>query len=80
GLPESFGLRAAVFADAGSLWGVDKRKTASYQDDASIRSSVGASILWQSPFGPLRADIAQTITKEDYDEEQFFRFGGGAKF
>lgn len=80
GIPESFGLRAAVFADAGSLWGVDQRKTASFQDESSIRSSVGASVLWQSPFGPLRADIAQALTKESYDEEQFFRFGGGAKF
>lgn len=80
GLPESFGIRGAVFADAGSLWGVDKRTTTSFEDDSSIRSSVGASILWQSPFGPLRADIAQVLTKEDYDEEQFFRFGGGTKF
>nr|WP_306266559.1 outer membrane protein assembly factor BamA [Pararhizobium sp. IMCC3301] len=84
GLPESFGLRGAVFADAGSLFGAEDRKAgiiaANFQDEASIRSSVGASVLWQSPFGPLRADIAQVMTGENYDEEQFFRFGGGAKF
>lgn len=84
GIPESFGLRGAVFADAGSLFGADDRKAGvpagSFKDEASVRSSVGASILWQSPFGPLRADIAQVLTSENYDEEQFFRFGGGAKF
>ncbi|PCJ89809.1 MAG: outer membrane protein assembly factor BamA [Hyphomicrobiales bacterium] len=81
GIPDSFGIRAAVFADAGSLFGADNRDGGvAFVDDASIRSSVGASIIWQSPFGPLRGDIAQTLTGESYDEEQFFRFGGGAAF
>lgn len=84
GIPESFGLRGAVFADAGSLYDGDDRSgniaAASYVDDSSVRSSVGASILWQSPFGPLRADVAQVLTGENYDKEQSFRFGGGAKF
>jgi outer membrane protein insertion porin family len=49
-------------------------------DDSSIRSSVGASLLWNSPFGPLRADFAYVIGKEEYDRTQWFRFGGGASF
>jgi outer membrane protein insertion porin family len=49
-------------------------------DEASIRSSVGGSILWASPIGPLRADFAYVLSGEDYDEEQFFRFGGGTRF
>ena len=28
-------------------------------DDTAIRSSVGGSIIWQSPFGPIRADFAR---------------------
>lgn len=85
GLPESFGLRGALFADAGSLYGGDDRSAnitpaANYVDDSSVRSSVGASVIWQSPFGPLRADVAQVLTGENYDTEQSFRFGGGAKF
>lgn len=85
GIPESFGLRGAVFADAGSLYDGDDRSAGitpatNYVDDSSVRSSVGASVLWQSPFGPLRADVAQVLTGENYDTEQSFRFGGGAKF
>ncbi len=81
GIPDSFGVRAAVFADAGSLFGADNRDGgATFVDEASVRSSVGASVIWQSPFGPLRGDIAQVLTGESYDEEQFFRFGGGAAF
>ncbi|MEQ1714077.1 MAG: BamA/TamA family outer membrane protein, partial [Hyphomicrobium sp.] len=53
---------------------------ASLADDASIRSAVGASILWNSPVGPLRLDYAIPLTKETYDEEQRFRFGASTKF
>ena len=45
-----------------------------------IRTSAGASIIWQSPLGPLRFDFAKAITKSEYDITQFFRFSGGATF
>jgi outer membrane protein insertion porin family len=51
-----------------------------YTDSAAVRSSVGASLIWDSPFGPLRFDIAYPITKGPNDRTQFFAFGGGAKF
>lgn len=49
-------------------------------DESTIRSSVGASLMWNSPVGPLRMDFAKTLTKEKFDEEQFFRFGASTKF
>lgn len=49
-------------------------------DDARIRSSIGASILWNSPLGPLRLDLAKAITHTDYDKLQIFRFGATTKF
>ena len=51
-----------------------------YSDSAFVRSSVGASLIWDSPFGPLRFDFAYPITKGPYDRTQWFAFGGGAKF
>jgi outer membrane protein insertion porin family len=51
-----------------------------YNDSSLIRSSVGASLIWDSPFGPLRFDFAYPITKGAYDRTQWFAFGGGAKF
>ena len=45
-----------------------------------IRTSAGASLIWQSPLGPLRFDFAKAITKSTYDVTQFFRFSGGATF
>ena len=80
-ISRDFGLRAAVFADAGDLWGVDVPAGAGPITDAhTIRSSVGASILWASPIGLLRADFAQALTKAATDELQFFRFSAGAQF
>jgi outer membrane protein insertion porin family len=81
-IPEELGLSAAVFADAGSVYDTDVKKNPLVQveDADSIRSSVGASLLWNSPLGPLRADFAYVITKEDFDEEEFFRFGASTKF
>lgn len=92
-IPESYGLRAALFADAGSLWGVDgQSKTAirtsngtlasalgDVEDDA-VRASVGASIIWNSPFGPLRFDYAEPIMSEKYDEIRRFNFGISSTF
>jgi outer membrane protein insertion porin family len=81
-LPPDFGLRGAVFADAGMLFGVDNPgvPAGSYNDDTAIRSSVGASILWASPFGLLRADFAHVLSKQSYDQTQFFRLGAGTTF
>ncbi len=79
-LPSELGFKGAVFADAGTLFDTDAVATGSSQDTAGIRSSVGGSILWASPLGPLRADFAYVLTSESFDEEQFFRFGGGTRF
>ena len=49
-------------------------------DTKKIRASVGASILWDSPMGPIRFDFAKALSKSPYDQTQFFRFSGGASF
>jgi outer membrane protein insertion porin family len=86
-VPEDLGISGAVFADAGSLWGVPGDIQAindgvnlDVQDDSSIRSAVGVSLLWNSPMGPLRVDYAETLSKEEYDKTQNLRFGASTKF
>jgi outer membrane protein insertion porin family len=51
-----------------------------YADNPAVRMSAGASIIWDSPFGPLRFDFAYPILKQSYDRTQFFAFGGGTRF
>jgi len=79
---ESLGMSGAVFADAGSLFNATEGagKALNLADDSSIRASVGASVLWQSPLGPLRFDYAFPLAYEDYDKLQRFRFGASTKF
>jgi len=86
-LPKDTGVKAALFADAGSVWGYKgptswdvTGETISPADSKSIRASVGVGILWASPFGPLRFDFAIPVMKQDYDRTQQFRFSGGTRF
>ena len=51
-----------------------------FADNAAVRASAGGSIIWDSPFGPLRFDFAYPLLKQGYDRTQFFAFGGGAHF
>ena len=84
-IPKDIGIRASIFADAGSVWNYKgptsvPGETMTFEDSKLIRTSVGAGLIWDSPFGPLRFDYAIPLTKESYDIVQEFRFGGGTKF
>ncbi len=79
GLPNDFGIRGALFADAGSLWNVDDEGEG-IVDENSTRISVGGGILWTSPFGPIRLDLASSIVREDFDETETFRIDFGTRF
>lgn len=82
-IPESFGLRGAVFADAATLYG-NKIKDQSLVDqssaDMNLRASVGVGLLWSSPFGPIRIDYAIPVKKESTDDVQEFNFGMSSRF
>jgi outer membrane protein insertion porin family len=85
--PKDFGMKIALFADAGQLldyvgptsW-AQTGETLTATGNGNVRSSVGVGLIWDSPFGPLRFDLAYALTKEPYDHTQIFRFGGGTRF
>ena len=108
GLPKEIGLKGAIFADAGTLFGYHgqtdfssylgytsclspaaiatqggllwQQSCIKVDDENVIRSSVGASLIWASPLGPIRIDYAYAVTKGKYDQLQAFNFTGGASF
>jgi outer membrane protein insertion porin family len=118
GIPREVGLKGAVFADAGTLFGYEgatrftlagnpildgfaptpcvtnstqPQTCIAVRDSNVIRSSVGASLLWNSPLGPIRFDYAFALTKDEGfvaangqrvggDRTQAFRFSGGTRF
>ena len=61
-------------------WTVTNECLIPSSNDMFVRSSVGAGLIWSSPFGPLRFDFAFPVTKQSYDRKQWFRFGGGTSF
>ncbi len=87
-VPEDLGLGGAFFADAGSLWktndgtisAINAVDPANLVDNNVLRSSVGASLTWNSPLGPLRADYAYVLSKDVNDETQAFKFGAATRF
>jgi outer membrane protein insertion porin family len=78
-VPDNLGISAAVFADAGLIFDAIG-SSSTFVDDDTIRASVGGSLLWDSPMGPLRMDFAYALNKESYDETQVFSFGASSKF
>ncbi len=84
--PESLSLDGAIFADVGTVGLVTDGdiggpgQRAFIQDDLSMRASVGISVFWSSPFGPVRLDFAEVLAREDYDVVETFRFSGGTRF
>lgn len=79
-IPESFGLRGAVFADAATLYGNDVAGVDPSTTDMEWRASVGLGMMWASPFGPIRIDYAIPVLKEDTDDVQEFNFGISTRF
>lgn len=83
GLPEEYGITGGLFWDVGSVWGLDDTLGTGgneVDDSMNLRSSVGVSVFWTTPIGPLRFNIAKAIKKEDYDKEQVFDLTISTKF
>jgi len=87
-MPKESGVKVAVFADAGSVWdyrgptswSVTGERLAASSNGMFVNSSAGAGLLWASPFGPIRIDLAFPITAQKFDRKQVFRFSGGTSF
>lgn len=88
GLPEQYGIKTSLFADVGTLGVLDNRYTigtnglpdANIVDDLSLRASIGLSVHWKAPVGPIRFDFSKILSSEDYDRTEGFRFSTSTQF
>lgn len=80
GLPEEYGITGGLFADVGSVWGLDDNLSGSIDDDLKLRSVIGVSIFWDTPLGPLRFNFSKALQKESYDKEQNFDLTVSTRF
>ena len=79
GLSEELGVKGHTFSDVGSAWGAEESGP-TINDENGIRVGAGVGISWDSPFGPIRANYAKALVKEDFDETQSFSFDFGTRF
>lgn len=79
GLPDEYGIRGGAFIDVGSVWSLDNVNggpiggpVSVVDDGMKLRASVGVSVFWETPIGPLRFNFSKAIKKETYDKERTF--------
>jgi outer membrane protein insertion porin family len=79
GLPRELGINGALFWDVGVLKSVDSsiKQQTKISDSNNLRSSIGFSVFWSSPMGPIRLDFAKVLQKDRYDRSQVFNFNFG---
>lgn len=83
GLPEEYGITGGVFADFGSVWGLDVNCVSCVtpvDDGFALRSAVGVALLWDTPIGPLRFNFAVPVSTVEGDETRSFNFDIVARF
>mgnify|MGYP003393528582 CR=1 FL=1 len=82
GLPDEIGVKFHVFGDAGTLGSLQLTPAPGedLRTEEKIRISAGAGATWQSPFGPIRLDVAKALRKQSYDQTEIFRFNFGTRF
>jgi outer membrane protein insertion porin family len=63
------------------VWSLDNTAGLTAVDDSFIpRASVGLSVFWNTPIGPLRFNFSKALKKEDFDKEQSFDLTISTKF
>ena len=77
-LPDSSNAEVGFFLDFANVWEVDYDDT--IDDSNKLRSSLGSSLNWISPIGPLSFVLATNLSKASTDKTQSFSFNLGTSF
>lgn len=88
GLPEALAMSGEVFSDIGTVFGASNPGQigctvptgCTFIDESGLRASVGAGVIWDSPFGQLKFEYAYPVLKQPSDDMQYFRFSIGTRF
>ncbi|HET6603899.1 MAG TPA: outer membrane protein assembly factor BamA [Xanthomonadaceae bacterium] len=72
---ESDAFRIANFIDVGNVFA-----DLDAFDAGDLRASIGISLQWQAPIGPIEISFAQPIVKEDEDRIEKIQFTFGTQF
>ncbi|MDX2322552.1 MAG: outer membrane protein assembly factor BamA [Moritella sp.] len=87
-------VRTTVFVDAGSVWDTEFNSSefegqaclggcdyyGDYSDPMRVRASLGVSLQWLSPMGPLVFSLATPLKEYEGDKTEVFTFNIGTTF
>ena len=82
-------LQGSLFLEAGTVGLIDEEFqfsvtqdgfTSFTEDSLAVRAMLGASVFWESPFGPLRFDFTQPLRQFPFDERKSFSFTQRTRF
>ncbi len=79
-------VRSSLFVDVGNVFSSNCSPRQSLSNNCSefdvgqLRYSMGLSVTYLSPFGPLTFYVAKPFTKDEFDDEKNFDFTIGAGF
>jgi outer membrane protein insertion porin family len=89
-LPADYGMKFSLFSDFGTLGHLDSAVSrfcgtrygysSCIKDNLALRMSVGVSIGWKSPFGPVQIDLGLPLLKAPYDKTEFIHFSAGTGY
>jgi outer membrane protein insertion porin family len=68
-------VRLSTFLDGGQVYGSDQKL-----DFSELRFSAGVALAWNSPFGPMKFNLAHPINPKPGDNKQVFQFNLGQIF
>jgi len=86
---DELGFQLSAYVDVGTLYNaelpvVDQNgnpiDTSFVIDSNALRMSIGIGLTWESPFGPVRLDVAKAIVKQPFDRTQTIQFNVGTRF
>lgn len=72
GMQNDKSVRVGTFVDAGMI--------GETYDFSQMRVGAGLSVLWVSPFGPIKVSAAQPFRRQPGDKTQVFQFTFGSQF
>ncbi len=78
-IPLIYGIRLAMFFDAGQVWGPDVAGGTPIAF-STIRYGTGLGFRWVSPFGPIRVDYGIKLDRKSGEDLGAFQFSVGSAF
>ncbi|TPG21514.1 outer membrane protein assembly factor BamA [Sphingomonas koreensis] len=80
GIPDASGACNGVAANSALTTSIQPFKEQFLGNSASPRLSIGIGVNWNSPFGPLRIDLAKALLSQPGDDKKLITFNVGAQY